>query len=98
MFHENIQDDAELLVNAKLLPELSDGGYVEIWKYNKHARDPPHEQRVVLQVSTSRVGAHMLLELLLLLLLLVFVGGVVSFAGRTVSIVSRYPLNRCWPD
>ena len=50
MFHENIQDDAELLVNAKLLPELSDGSYVEIWKYNKHARDPPHEQRVVLQV------------------------------------------------
>lgn len=54
MFHDNIQDDAELLVNAKLLPQLSDGGYVEVWKYNKHTRDPPREHRVVLQVCCSQ--------------------------------------------
>ena len=53
MFHENYQDEAELLVNAKLLPELSDGGYVEIWKHSKHATDPPHEQRVVLRVGST---------------------------------------------
>lgn len=53
MFHENIQDDAELLVNAKLLPQLSDGGYVEVWKYSKHVKDPPPEHRVVLQVRYS---------------------------------------------
>lgn len=50
MFHENIQDDAELLVNETLLPELPDGGYVEVWTYNKPAGDPPRERRVVLQV------------------------------------------------
>lgn len=54
MIHENLKDEAELLVNAKLLPELSDGGYVEIWKYNKHASDPPHEHRVVLQVRRAQ--------------------------------------------
>ncbi|CAN0431711.1 unnamed protein product, partial [Ectocarpus sp. 12 AP-2014] len=54
MFHENIQDDAELLVNETLLPELPDGGYVEVWKYNKPAGDPPRERRVVLQVKLSK--------------------------------------------
>lgn len=56
MIHENLKDEAELLVNAKLLPQLSDGGYVEIWKYNKLASDPPHEHRVVLQVSMHVCG------------------------------------------
>lgn len=50
MFHENSRDDAELLVNPRLLPQLSDGGYVEVWKHNKPAGDPPREHRVVLQV------------------------------------------------
>lgn len=55
MFHENIQDDAELLVNETLLPELPDGGYVEVWTYNKPAGDPPRERRVVLQVMRHAI-------------------------------------------